>query len=567
MKLITSALPYVNNEPHLGNIIGCVLRGDVYARYYRDTGNDTLYICGTDEYGTATEIKAQDEEVSPRELCNKYFEIHKKSYEWFNINFDYFGRTSTNNPKEDIKWAHTEISQDIFMKLYDNNYLIEKESERLYCEELNMFCADRYVIGICPYCKYEKAKGDQCDKCGKLLNAIDLINPLYKRDPSKKLIKKDTKHMYLRLDMFEDKLREYFDNNKDNWSKGAIHTTESWLNRGLIERCITRDLKWGTPLPILDIPGYDDKVMYNWFDAPIGYMSITKCLTDDWERWWKNPEQVELLQTFSKDNIPFHTILFPATLMGTGDNYTLASKIASCEYLNYEGNKFSKSENTGIFCSDVINISEELNINEDYWRYYLLRRCPETDDFSFTWNDFINTCNADLVKNIGNFINRCIDMTKKFCNGSLKYHMDLNISKIILQLIEKYHINFDKLSLREAILIPNKIAVIGNVYLQDNKPWKLYSTDKEKYKEKIEEILSTSLILSYIITRLLDPFIPKTSSYISDYINISPKLDVFNDIKFSEDMTISLKDEKYILPFKIIKKGMIMDILQKLKLK
>jgi methionyl-tRNA synthetase len=404
--LITSALPYVNNVPHLGNIIGCVLPADVYSRYCKLNGKDVLYICGTDEYGTCTEIKAREEGLTPKEICDKYYKIHKQIYDWFQIKFDYFGRTSTADPQKDLDWIHTVISQDIFRKVVDNGYVIEKKVEQLYCVELETFVADRFVIGTCPKaeCGYEKAKGDQCDKCGTLLNAVDIINPVYKLDSKYKLIKKKTEHLYLDIPKIEGKLREWFNSTNSSWAKNAISITQSWFNEGLKPRCITRDLKWGTPVPDTKTFGdkYKDKIMYNWFDAPIGYLSITANHTENWSNWWMNPDEVELVQTYSKDNIPFHTIIFPATLMATGDNYTLVTKVASCEYLNYEGGKFSKSENTGVFGDDAMTSG----IPSDIWRFYLIIQRPEGKDTEFSWLDLQAKYNGELANNLGNLMYR-----------------------------------------------------------------------------------------------------------------------------------------------------------------
>ncbi|KAL6185706.1 hypothetical protein ACLB2K_041833 [Fragaria x ananassa] len=333
--LITSALPYVNNVPHLGNIIGCVLSADVFARYCRLRGYNTVYICGTDEYGTATETKALEEKCSPQEICDKYHAIHKQVYEWFNISFDKFGRTST--PEQ------TEVCQAIFNRLLQNNWLSENTMQQLYCDTCTRFLADRLVEGTCPTqgCDYTSARGDQCENCGKLLNPTELKDPKCKVCKSTPRIR-DTNHLFLELPLLKDRLKEYIDKMsvEGSWSQNAIQATNAWLKEGLRQRCITRDLKWGVPVPH---DNFRDKVFYVWFDAPIGYVSITKCYTPDWEKWWKNPEDVELYQFMGKDNVPFHTVMFPSTLLGTGENWTLMKTISVTEYLNYEAGDIDRA--------------------------------------------------------------------------------------------------------------------------------------------------------------------------------------------------------------------------------
>ena len=330
--LITSALPYANNVPHLGNIVGAVLSADVFARFCRSFGYETLYVCGTDEHGTATETKALEEGVTPQEICDRFYAIHKNIYDWFNISFDEFGRTATEEQKE--------LTQDIFLKLYGNGYIHEERVEQLYCPSCDRFMADRFVEGICPYCDYDGARGDQCDACGKLLNAVELKRPHCKVCSGEPVLK-EADHLFLDLEKIEPKLREWIDERSPQWAQNARTITYAWLKEGLKKRAITRDLKWGVPVPL---ENYKDKVFYVWFDAPIGYLSITKkAFPDTWKAWWKKPEDVILYQFMGKDNIAFHTIIFPASLLGSGDTYTMLHQLSSTEYLNYENDKFSKS--------------------------------------------------------------------------------------------------------------------------------------------------------------------------------------------------------------------------------
>jgi len=358
--LITSALPYVNNIPHLGNVIGSVLSADCFSRYSKARGNPTLFVCGSDEYGTATETKAIEEKTTPQELCDKYHKLHKDVYDWFNIGFDIFGRTPTQQ--------QTDIAQDIFLKLYKNGYLEERTTTQPYCEQHKSFLADRFVEGTCPLCDYADARGDQCDKCGHLLDPLDLKNPRCKLDNATP-VPRDTKHVFILLDKLQAAVKEWSESSsaKGKWSENGIAITESWIKEGLKPRGITRDLKWGTAVPL---EGYDDKVMYVWFDACIGYVSITANYTSDWEKWWRDPDNVKLYQFLGKDNVPFHTVVFPSSQLGTGDKWTMLHHLSTTEYLNYERGKFSKSRNIGVFG----NSAEKTGIPSDVWRYYLLSR-------------------------------------------------------------------------------------------------------------------------------------------------------------------------------------------------
>ncbi len=467
--LITSALPYVNNVPHLGNIVGCVLSADVYARYCRLKGYETLYICGTDEYGTATEIKAREEGVSPKEICDKYYAVHKGVYEWFGISFDYFGRTSTKK--------HEEITQDIFLKLHKNGYILEEEVEQLYDEEAKMFLADRYVEGTCPKCGYLEARGDQCDKCGKLLSPTELINPVSKVTKSAPVMKR-TKHLFIDLPGLEGKLKKWIGSAsvEGHWDANAIAITNSWLNEGLRKRAITRDLEWGVPVPL---KGFEGKKFYVWFEAPIGYISITANYTDEWEEWWKNPGNVALYQFMGKDNVPFHTVVFPSTLIGSKDHWTMLHHISTTEYLNYEGGKFSKSRNTGVFGNGAM----ESGISADVWRYYLLRNRPENADTNFAWNDFGEKNNNELVANLGNLVNRTLVFIANNFGGKIPEKGELlpedkvfvNAQKEIIREVDSA---LDSVRLKEGLQHILEFGKNANRYFQGNKPWVLVKEDK-----------------------------------------------------------------------------------------
>lgn len=525
--LITSALPYVNNVPHLGNIIGCVLSADVFARYCRLRGYNTIYVCGTDEYGTTTETKAIEENCTPQEICDKYHALHKEVYDWFDISFDKFGRTST--PEQ------TEVCQAIFQKLWEKNWLTENSMQQLFCDTCQRFLADRLVEGTCPSegCNYDSARGDQCEKCGKLLNPAELKAPRCKACQKTPRIR-DTKHLFLELPLLKDKLVEYINKMSvaGSWSQNAINTTQAWLTEGLKARCITRDLKWGVPVPH---ENFKDKVFYVWFDAPIGYVSITSCYTPDWEKWWKNPEDVELFQFMGKDNVPFHTVMFPSTLLGTGENWTLMKTISVTEYLNYEDGKFSKSKGIGVFGNDV----KDTKIPVEVWRYYLLTNRPEVSDTLFTWSDLQAKLNNELLSNLGNFVNRVLSFIAKPSGqgyGSIipdaptaeSHPLTKALSEKVGKLVEQYIEAMEKVKLKQGLRTAMSISSEGNAYLQESQFWKLYKEDQLS----CSIVMRTAVGLVHILACLLEPFIPSFS------------VEVFKQLNLLPQEQISLSDEK-----------------------
>lgn len=498
--LITAALPYVNNVPHLGNIIGCVLSADVYARYCRLRNYNVLYTSGTDEYGTATETKALAEGVSPQEICDKYNRLHNDIYKWFNISFDFFGRTSTA--------LQTKIAQDIFWKIHKNGYFLEDTVDQLQCVECKRFLADRFVEGTCPYCKYEDARGDQCDACGKLINAVDLINPKCKQCGSSPILR-TSKHVFIDLPKIEPQLRDWLKKKEgDNWTQNSRQITKGWLADGLKPRCITRDLKWGTPVPL---EGYTDKVFYVWFDAPIGYISITANYTDQWEKWWKNPDEVEYVQFMAKDNVPFHTVVFPSSLLAANDNYTLMSTLSATEYLNYEDDKFSKSRGVGVFGDHA----ESTGIPADIFRFYLLFVRPETSDSAFQWSDLALTNNSELLNNLGNFVNRALMFMKNSFNSTMpELHLKDEEYKLIASVnmdLTKYIDHLEKLKLRDAVRFVLNMSRAGNQYIQGNQPWVLAKgTDAERVRAGT--VIGLSAQLAALITILIQPYMPDMSA-------------------------------------------------------
>lgn len=490
----------MNNVPHLGNIIGCVLSADVFARYCRSRGYETLYVCGTDEYGTATEAKALEEGITPKELCDKYYEIHRKIYEWFGISTDIFGRTST--PK------HTAITQEIFLDLYNNGFIVEEEIEQAYDEKKNMFLADRFIEGTCPHCGYEAARADQCEKCGKLLNFEELIGPKSKLSGSTPT-KRRSRHLFINLPKIQQRLEGWIDETAKSgfWSENSYAIAKAWLAEGLKKRSITRDLKWGTPIPL---KGWENKVFYVWFDAPIGYISITANLTDEWREWWQNPKKVSLYQFMGKDNVPFHTVIFPSTLLGTGKDWTLLHHISTTEFLNFEGGKFSKSKGLGVFGNDAV----ESGIPADVWRYYLLTNRPEKMDTNFTWADFGEKLNNELLANIGNLVNRTLVFAEREFGGAVP---EGTLGGEDEKFIGEQNAKFgrvgellEKVQLKEALHLCMQAGKEANAYFQKNEPWRAAKSDRERCAAAIYVLLHQVKDLAIV----LEPFVPNTSKEI-----------------------------------------------------
>src|SRR6056297_149772 len=499
-RLITSALPYVNNIPHLGNLIQ-VLSADVFARYCRSNGYETLYVCGTDEYGTATETKALEEGISPKELCDRYFVVHDDIYKWFHINFDHFGRTS--RPEQ------TEIVQDIFRKVDANGYISEATIEQLYCDSCRRFLADRFVRGTCPHCGYEDARGDQCEHCGKLLDPTDLIEPRCGTCGAAPVLK-HTKHLYLNLPEILPKLQAWMDKASVEgfWARNAIQMTKSWIRDGLKQRAITRDLKWGIPVPK---EGFENKVFYVWFDAPIGYISITVNHTSDWEQWWKRPDDVELFQFIGKDNIPFHTVIFPSSLLGSGDNWTTLYHMSSTEYLNYESGKFSKSKGVGVFGTDA----KDTGIPADVWRFYIFYNRPEKADALFTWGDFQEKVNGELIGNLADLVNRTLTFLVRFFDGKIA---DVELERGFIDEVRtregEITEHLEHAELREGFRKIFALASYGNREFQAGEPWKTRESDPEGTQRLLAQ-------LAYLVRDLaimVEPYLPNTSERILRFL-------------------------------------------------
>ncbi|GAA5852961.1 hypothetical protein JCM8547_004749 [Rhodosporidiobolus lusitaniae] len=524
--LITSALPYVNNQPHLGNIIGSTLSADVFARYARQRNQRTLYICGTDEYGTTTEVMAAKEGVSPQALCDKYHKLHAEAYEWFQIGFDHFGRTST--PQQ------TEVCQDAFLKLYKNGWLEEHENQQLYCEKDQRFLADRYVEGTCPKCKYDGARGDQCEHCSETYESpLELVNPKCSACGATPTAR-TTAHLHLKLAELQPQIEEFVkrSSSKGTWSANGKAFTDGWLRGGLQSRGMTRDLVWGVPLPKELGDKWEKKVMYVWFDAPFGYPSITANYTDEWQRWWKNPENVTLHQFMGKDNTPFHAVLFPGYLIGSGDNWTMLDSISTTDYLQYEGTKFSKSKNVGVFGQNA----RETGVPASVWRYYLLQNRPETSDSEFTWDDFVAKANAELLNNLGNFVNRALKFAiAKFDstvpdpkNSSVDYtagpyefaEEDKGFVSDINGFLTSYIDQLDHQKIRGALMTLLQISGRGNQFIQDNR---LDNALLESNPSRAAEVVLLALNLIYLISALSHPFMPSTSDSIIAQLDAVPR--------------------------------------------
>ncbi|MCL2094329.1 MAG: methionine--tRNA ligase [Treponema sp.] len=522
-RLITSALPYVNNVPHLGNLIQ-VLSADVFARFCRLRGYETLYVCGTDEYGTATETRAAEEGISPSALCERYFKIHDDIYRWFNIAFDIFGRSSTQ--------VHTEVTQDIFQKLDAQGYISEKEIEQLYCESCKRFLADRYVLGSCPSCHSPNARGDQCEDCGKLLDPTDLKEPRCASCGQAPKLEK-TRHLYIDLPQIRDKLEAWMQtaSKEGFWAHNAIQMTQAWIRDGLRERGITRDLSWGIPVPK---PGYEKKVFYVWFDAPIGYISMTGNLGEklgkDWrsfvDHWWKSPEETELFQFIGKDNIPFHTVIFPSSLLGSADTWTMLHHMSSTEYMNYEGGKFSKSRGIGVFGDHAM----ETGIPADVWRFYIYYMRPEKADTLFTWKDFQEKVNGQLIGNVGNLVNRTLSFVSRYYEGKIPQGSSEIIPGMdeeafwarIKSYEEKITGALERAELREAFHQIFELSSFANKTFQDAEPW------KTRQGSEAEQASAAALIknLCYVLRDLailLQPYLPQGAESIASFFGLSFK--------------------------------------------
>ena len=507
---ITSALPYANGPIHIGHLAGVYVPADIYVRYLRSKGEDVIFIGGSDEHGVPITIKARQQGVSPQDIVDKYHSVIKDSFEKFGISFDIYSRTSNK--------IHHETASEFFKTLYDKGEFIEKTTWQYYDEETNHFLADRYITGTCPHCGYEKAYGDQCENCGTSLSPLDLINPVSVLSGNKP-VRKETKHWYLPLDKYEPWLREWIiEGHKDDWKTNVYGQCKSWIDQGLQPRAVTRDLDWGVKVPL---PEAEGKVLYVWFDAPIGYISATKEWSEktgkDWKPYWKD-EDTRLLHFIGKDNIVFHCIIFPSMLKQEG-SYILPDNVPAFEFMNLENDKISTSRNWAVWLHEYL---EDFPGKEDVLRYVLTANAPETKDNDFTWKDFQARNNNELLAVFGNFVNRTLVLTQKYFGGKVPEAGAISEEdKAVFEEIKQFPVrigeSLDKFRFREALNEMMNLARLGNKYLTDSEPWKIFKTDPDRVKT----ILNVTLQICANLSILSEPFLPFTANKLSDMLNLS----------------------------------------------
>lgn len=490
--LITSALPYANGPVHIGHLAGVYVPSDIYTRYLRLKGYDVVSVCGSDEHGVPITIKARKEGITPQQVVDRYHEIIKSSFARLGMSFDIYSRTSSP--------THRVTASEFFRKLYDEGKFIEQTSMQYYDEEAQTFLADRYIVGTCPHCQNEKAYGDQCEKCGSTLSPDELLNPRSAVSGAVP-VKRETKHWYLPLDKYEGFLREWILEGHKEWKSNVYGQCKSWLDLGLQPRAVSRDLDWGIPVPV---EGADGKVLYVWFDAPIGYISATKDLTPDWEKYWKS-EDTKMVHFIGKDNIVFHCIVFPSMLKAHG-GYILPENVPANEFLNLEGDKISTSQNWAVWLHEYL---DEFPGKEDVLRYVLCANAPETKDNDFTWKDFQSRNNSELVAVLGNFVNRALVLTKKYFNGVVPAcgeltDYDHSTIEELQQIKASLERNIEHYHFREALKDAMAYARIGNKYLADTEPWKVIKSDEERVKT----ILNIALQITANTAIAIEPFMP-----------------------------------------------------------
>lgn len=503
--LITTALPYANGPVHIGHLAGVYVPADIYARYLRLKGQDVIMIGGSDEHGVPITIKAKAEGVTPQDIVDRYHKIIKDSFAELGISFDIYSRTTSD--------IHARTASEFFRRLYENGQFVEKTSMQLFDEKANQFLADRYVTGECPHCHAEGAYGDQCEKCGTSLNATDLINPKSAITGNTPVLR-ETKHWYLPLDRWQSALEKWILDGHKEWKTNVYGQCKSWLDLGLQPRAVSRDLDWGVPVPV---EGADGKVLYVWFDAPIGYISNTiELLPDSWEKWWKDSD-TRIINFIGKDNIVFHCIVFPAMMMAYGDNFQLPDNVPANEFLNLEGDKISTSRNWAIWLHEYLR---DFPGKQDVLRYVLTANAPETKDNDFTWRDFQARNNSELVAILGNFVNRAMVLTFKYFNGIVPQAgelADVDSAAIaeIRQSVEALTAALDTFHFREALKEAMNIARIGNRYLQETEPWKVAKTDPQR----VETILNVAIQICANIAIAFEPFLPFMSEKLLRMLN------------------------------------------------
>jgi methionyl-tRNA synthetase len=507
--LVTAALPYANGPVHIGHLAGCYLPADIYVRYLRSSGHDVKFICGSDEHGVPITIKAKKEGITPQQVVDKYHKIMGDAFQEFGISFDVYSRTSSK--------THHQTAADFFKVMHQKNAFTEQVTEQYYDEEAKQFLADRYIVGTCPKCGNENAYGDQCEKCGSSLNPTDLINPKSTLSGSKPVLKQ-TKNWFLPLDKLQPKIKAYLEQHTD-WKPNVYGQCKSWLESGdgLQPRAMTRDLDWGVPVPV---EGGDGKVLYVWFDAPIGYISATKeLLPDTWQNYWQKQDS-RLIHFIGKDNIVFHCIIFPAMLMEHGD-FVLADNVPANEFLNLEGDKISTSRNWAVWLHEYLI---DFKNQQDVLRYTLCSNAPESKDNDFTWKDFQLKNNSELVAIFGNFVNRTLVLTHKFYDGVVPNaetytKEDLLVLEELAHAPDKISKAIEQFKFREAVNEWMNVARIGNKYLADTEPWKLVKSDENRVKT----IMNIALQISNNLAILAEPFLPFTSKKLFELLNKHPQ--------------------------------------------
>ncbi|MEL6937596.1 MAG: methionine--tRNA ligase [Cyanobacteria bacterium J06598_1] len=539
--LITSALPYINGIKHLGNLVGSMLPADVYARFLRQEGEEVLYICATDEHGTPAEIAALENELDVAEFCKRQYERQKDIYQKFGLSFDYFGRTSSTQQKELTQYFYSALDQQGFIE--------ERETSQVYSIADGRFLPDRYVEGICPNCGYDKARGDQCENCTKMLSPTDLIEPRSAISGSRDVEVRTSRHLFLKLDQLSDDVRSWVDG-QTQWPNLTKSIAYKWLDEGLQSRGITRDLKWGVPVPKA---GFEDKVFYVWFDAPIGYVSATKAWGEetgaDWKSWWYDAQDVNYTQFMAKDNLPFHTIMWPATILGTREPWKMADYIKGFNWLNYYGGKFSTSSKRGVFLDQALEIAPA-----DYWRYMLMASAPESSDSAFTWEQFQTKVNKELADNFGNFINRILKFTASRFGNELPAGGEPGEAEAVLEknckvMIEELRSHLKNMEFRKATETLNALWSAGNQYIDVRAPWSLFKTDKDQAAVVIRTCIN--LIRLYAVASA--PFIPTTAESLFEALQLTEE-ERNSTMSAATDLTILAAGRAFEVPPVLIQK-------------
>jgi len=509
--LITSALPYINGVKHLGNLVGSMLPADVYARYLRARGHEVLAICATDEHGTPAELSAIEAGLDVEAYCTKMHEVQKQLGERFALSFDHFGRSSSAQNRE--------LTQHFAGRLAAHGFLIERTTKQVYSLDDNRWLADRYVTGTCPHCGFDRARGDQCENCTRVLDPADLINPRSTLSGSTRLELRDSKHLFIDLPALADEVRAWVDSHQAEWPTLTTSIAHKWLDEGLQARGITRDLKWGVPV---DRPGYEDKVFYVWFDAPIEYLGATKEWADlapgqrDWRSWWYEAKDVRYTQFMAKDNVPFHTIIFPATIIGSREPWKQVDYVKGVNWLTYQGGKFSTSSHRGVFMDDALEL-----LPADVWRYWLMANTPESSDADFTWDQFAAQINKDLVGVYGNFVNRVVRFAKSklgeaIPEGGMPGEVEARLAAELDTRVRELGQHFDDVAFRKAMQELRAIWTAGNTYLAESAPWSAIKTDRDR----AACVVRTALNLARVLAILSAPVMPTTSAKILDDLNV-----------------------------------------------